>query len=307
MKVVALAGGVGGGRLAHGLALAGADLTVIVNTGDDFTHLGLRICPDIDSVTYTLAGIANREQGWGVAGETTAAMERIRRLGGEDWFLLGDRDLALHILRTDRLRQGEPLSAVTADIAAKLGITARILPMTDDPVATMVQTPAGELSFQNWFVRRRAEGAVTGFRFDGIEAARPAFGLTEALAAAEAIVICPSNPYVSIDPILSVPGLREAMPKVPVIAVSPIIGGEAVKGPAARLLRELGTEASPVGIADHYGSLLSGMVIDEADAGLAARLRIPVRATKSLMQTDEDRLALARECLDLAGSLAWTS
>lgn len=307
MKVVALAGGVGGARLAHGLALAGVDLTVIVNTGDDFTHLGLRVCPDLDTVTYTLAGIANREQGWGVADETTAAMEQLRRLGGEDWFLLGDRDLALHILRTVRLARGEALSVITADVAARLGVRARILPMTDDPVATIVQTPRGELAFQDWFVRLRADAPVTGFRFDGIEGARPGPGVAEALAAADVVVLCPSNPYVSLDPILSVPGLRAAIPDVPVIAVSPIIGGQAVKGPAARLLRDLGTEVSPVGIADHFGGLLSGMVIDHADAALATRLGMPVRVTKSLMRTDADRQALARACLKLAGALAWTS
>ncbi len=303
MRVVALAGGVGGARLAQGLGRCGIHLTVIVNTGDDFTHLGLRICPDLDTVTYTLAGIANREQGWGLAGETTAAMEQIRRLGGEDWFLLGDRDLALHILRSARLGRGEALSSVTADIAARLGIAARILPMTDDPVATVIGTDAGEMAFQDWFVRLRAEPPVRGIRFEGIATARPAPGVLEALAAAEAVILCPSNPFLSLDPILSVPGLRAAIPAVPVVAVSPIIGGQAVKGPAARMMRDLGLPVSPLGIARHFGGLLSGMVIDRTDAALAPAMGLPVRVTQSLMVSDADRLALARECLDLAGAL----
>lgn len=307
MKVVALAGGVGGARLAQGLAQCDLDLTVIVNTGDDFTHLGLRVCPDLDTVTYTLAGIANREQGWGVAGETTAAMEQLRRLGAEDWFLLGDRDLALHIHRTHRLGQGAALSAIAAEVAQRLSVSARILPMTDDPVATVVETPEGDLEFQDWFVRRRADVEVRSFRFAGIEAARPAPGVIEALQAAEVVVLCPSNPYVSLDPILSVPGLRAAIPEVPVIAVSPIIGGQAVKGPAARLMRDLGAEVSPLGIARHFVGLLTGMVIDEADVGLAARLDLPVRVTQTLMRSDADRKALALACLDLARGRAWTS
>jgi LPPG:FO 2-phospho-L-lactate transferase len=306
MRVVALAGGVGGARLAQGLAQCGLDLTVIVNTGDDFTHLGLRVCPDIDTVTYTLAGIANREQGWGVAGETTAAMEQFRRLGAEDWFLLGDRDLALHIYRTHRLAQGSALSTVTAEVAQRLSVAARILPMTDDPVATIVQTPEGDLTFQDWFVRRRAEGAVSGFRFAGIESARPAPGVIEALHVAEVVVLCPSNPYVSLDPILSVPGLRAAIPDVPVVAVSPIIAGQAVKGPAARLMRDLGAEVSPLGIATHFAGLLTCMVIDDADAGLASLLDIPVRTTQTLMRSDADRKALANACLDLARGSEWT-
>lgn len=307
MKVVALAGGVGGARLAQGLAQCGVALTVIVNTGDDFAHLGLRVCPDLDTVTYTLAGIANREQGWGLAGETTAAMEQLRRLGAEDWFLLGDRDLALHIHRTHRLAQGLPLSAITTEVAQRLGVTARILPMSDDPIATIVQTPEGELAFQDWFVRRRADVAVSGFRFAGIEAARPAPGVIEALTSAEAIILCPSNPYVSLDPILSVPGLRAAIPAVPVIAVSPIIGGQAVKGPAARLMADLGAEVSPRGIARHFAGLLTGMVIDQADADLAPRMGLPVRVTRSLMRSDADRRSLACACLRLATGGAWTS
>lgn len=307
MRVVALAGGVGGARLAQGLAQCGVDLTVIVNTGDDFNHLGLRVCPDLDTVTYTLAGIANREQGWGLAGETTAAMEQLRQLGAEDWFLLGDRDLALHIYRTHRLGHGVPLSTITAEVAQRLSVSARILPMSDDAVATIVQTPEGELPFQDWFVRRRADVAVSGFRFAGIEAARPAPGVIEALTRADAIILCPSNPYVSLDPILSVPGLRAAIPEVPVIAVSPIIGGQAVKGPAARLMTDLGAEVSPVGIAAHFGGLLTGMVIDQIDADLAPRLGLPVRVTRTLMRSDRDRKALASACLRLASGGTWTS
>jgi len=307
MKVVALAGGVGGARLAQGLAQCGVDLTVIVNTGDDFNHLGLRVCPDLDTVTYTLAGIANREQGWGLAGETTAAMEQLRQLGAEDWFLLGDRDLALQIYRTHRLGHGVPLSTITAEVAQRLSVSARILPMSDDAVATIVQTPEGELPFQDWFVRRRADVAVSGFRFAGIEAARPAPGVIEALTRADAIILCPSNPYVSLDPILSVPGLRAAIPEVPVIAVSPIIGGQAVKGPAARLMADLGAEVSPLGIGRHFAGVLTGMVIDQIDADLAPRLGLPVRVTRTLMRSDQDRKALASACLRLASGGTWTS
>ncbi|MBS7700251.1 MULTISPECIES: 2-phospho-L-lactate transferase [unclassified Chelatococcus] len=307
MKVVALAGGVGGARLAHGLSMTGVDLTVVVNTGDDFTHLGLKICPDIDTVTYTLAGLANREQGWGVAGETNAFMAQLRRLGGEDWFLLGDRDLALHVLRTSRLESGEALSTITMDIARRLGVSARILPMTDEPVATVILSPRGELAFQDWFVRLRTDVDVSGFRFEGIEVARPAPGVTQALAGADVVVLCPSNPYVSLDPILSVPGLRAALPPVPVIAVSPIIGGQAVKGPAARLMRDLGAEVSARGVAEHFQGLLTGMVIDNADAALAERMPLPVKVTQTLMKTDADRESLARACLDLAGLGTWTS
>lgn len=307
MRVVALAGGVGGARLAHGLAMTGVDLTVIVNTGDDFTHLGLRICPDLDTVTYTLAGLANREQGWGLAGETTGFMEQLKKLGGTDWFLLGDRDLAMHVLRTERLARGEALSSITADLVARLGVAARILPMTDAPVATIVETPEGELSFQDWFVRLRADVQVTGFRFEGIEKARPAPGVEQAFAEAEVVILCPSNPYVSLDPVLSVPGLRAMLPRVPVIGVSPIIGGQAVKGPAGRLMRDLGAQVSAVGVAEHFAGLLTGMVIDHADAGLASRIGVATSITRTLMTTDEDRRSLARACLDLAGSGSWTS
>lgn len=302
MKVVALAGGVGGARLAQGLAQTGVDLTIVVNTGDDFTHLGLKISPDIDTVTYTLAGIANRAQGWGVDGETTAAMAQIKRLGGEDWFLLGDRDLALHILRTAGLAAGKPLSQVTAELARSLGITARILPMSDDPVATIVTTPDGDMAFQHWFVRERAAPQVTGLRFAGITDARPAPGVIAALQAADLVVLCPSNPYLSLDPILQLPGIRQAI-HAPVVAVSPIIGGQAVKGPAAQLMRDHGREVSPRGIAQHFAGVIDGLVIDHADAALAATIGLPVRVTKSLMKTDADRLALANCCLRLGMAL----
>lgn len=302
MKVVALAGGVGGARLAQGLAQTGVDLTIVVNTGDDFTHLGLKISPDIDTVTYTLAGIANRAQGWGVDGETTAAMEQIRRLGGEDWFLLGDRDLALHILRTARLNAGATLSQVTAEITAALGITAKLLSMTDDPVATIVTTPAGDMAFQHWFVRERATPQVTGLRFEGIAKARPAPGVITALQEADLIVFCPSNPYLSLDPILQIAGIRQAM-RAPVVAVSPIIGGQAVKGPAASLMRDHGREVSPRGIAQHFDGIIDGLVIDHADAALATDIGLPVRVTKSLMTSDADRLALANCCLRLGMAL----
>lgn len=305
-KVVALAGGVGGAKLAHGLALAGTDLTVVVNTGDDFRPMGLHVSPDIDTVVYTLSGLANRAQGWGIEGETWSFMEQVARLGGPTWFNLGDRDLAMHVLRTQRLAAGETLTAVTGDFAARLGIASRILPMCDEAVATMVRTPDGELPFQDYFVRLRCAVTVEGFRFAGIENARASDEVVAALADPElrAVIVCPSNPFVSVDPILSVPGLRDAIPNnLPIVAVSPIIAGQAVKGPAAAMLRDLGFDVSALGVARHYAGWIGGLVVDTRDEALAASIEalgMKVLLTDTLMTTDADRERLARETLAFA-------
>lgn len=314
-RIVALAGGVGGAKLAHGLArIDGEGLAVIVNTGDDFVHVGLNISPDIDTVLYTLGGIANRNQGWGVEGESWAFMKQLALLGGPDWFLLGDRDVALHALRTERLRRGERLTTIVADVSRSLGVASAILPMTDRPVPTIVTTRQGDLPFQDYFVRLRCGVPVTGFRFDGIEQATPTQEALAALAAPalEAIVICPSNPYVSIDPILSVPGLRSAVQDAgrPIVAVSPIVAGAAIKGPAAEMMRELDHAASALGVARRYAGLIDGFVIDHADAADAGAIRalgMEVLATDAIMRDEDDRERLARECLDFAKRLASSS
>lgn len=315
--IVALAGGVGGAKLAHGLALAlppdaAADaLTVVVNTGDDFDHYGLRVCPDLDTVLYTLAGLANDATGWGVAGDTSATLDMLRRYGEDTWFWLGDRDLATSLLRTARLRAGQPLSAVTRALAQALGVGAGVTlaPMSDSPVATIIQTPDGELAFQEYFVRRRHQDVVTGVRFAGVEQASPLPETLAALARAEAIILCPSNPLLSIEPILRVPGMRAALQatEAPVVAVSPIIGGQALKGPADRILAAQGFPVSPLGIAQWYGDLLDGLALDEADAALAPEIEalgIRTLVTQTIMRSNDDRERLARETLSFAALLA---
>jgi LPPG:FO 2-phospho-L-lactate transferase len=310
--IVALAGGVGGAKLAHGLALARAKepekLTVIVNTGDDFDHYGLRICPDLDTVLYTLAGLANQRTGWGVADDTSAALDMLRRYGEETWFWLGDRDLATSLLRTARLRAGEPLSAVTRALAQALGMRVGLLPMSDAPVATIIQTPEGELAFQDYFVRRRHEDTVVGVRFAGAEAAEATPGALEALARATAIILCPSNPLLSIEPILRVGGMRAALEAAtaPIVAVSPIVGGQALKGPADRILQAQGFAVSPLGVARWYGALLDGLVLDQTDAALApeiAALGVRPLVAQTIMRDHADRERLARETLAFAASL----
>lgn len=312
MKCVALCGGVGGAKLALGLShnVPGENLTLITNTGDDFTHLGLHISPDLDTVMYTLAGLANPEQGWGRAGESWAFMSALRKLGSEDWFQLGDLDLATHIERTRRLTAGEALSRITRDLFAVLGVAARVLPMSDDPVKTIIGTPGGRLAFQHYFVRDRCAPQVTGFSFEGADTARPAPGVLEALAAPDldCIVICPSNPFVSIDPILAVAGVREALrsAKAPIIAVSPIVGGQAIKGPTAKMMQELGMPLSAQAVARHYDGLLDGYIIDETDAGLLPDIvasGLACRTAQSVMRTLEDRVKLARIVLDFALTL----
>ena len=308
--IVALAGGVGGARLARGLAqVAGAGLSVVVNTGDDFDHLGLRICPDLDTVTYTLAGIANPQTGWGIAGETWNFMAQNAVLGEPDWFRLGDRDLATHVLRTRMLREGRTLTEVTAHLAGRFGIAAAILPMTDAPVRTRVETMEGILDFQDYFVRRQCNVPITGLRFDGAAGAQATPEVTAALDRAQAIIFCPSNPYVSIDPILAVGGLRSRLEErgVPRLAVSPIIGGKAVKGPAAKMMAELGHAVSSLTVAKKYAGLIDAMVIDREDAHLAhdiEALGLRVLTTQTLMRTPQDSWQLADETLRFAQSLA---
>ena len=308
--IVALAGGVGGARLARGLAqVAGAGLSVVVNTGDDFDHLRLRICPDLDTVTYTLAGIANPQTGWGIAGETWNFMAQNAVLGEPDWFRLGDRDLATHVLRTRMLREGRTLTEVTTHLAGRFGIAAAILPMTDAPVRTRVETMEGILDFQDYFVRRQCNVPITGLRFDGAAGAQATPEVTAALDRAQAIIFCPSNPYVSIDPILAVGGLRSRLEErgVPRLAVSPIIGGKAVKGPAAKMMAELGHAVSSLTVAKKYVGLIDAMVIDREDAHLAhdiEALGLRVLTTQTLMRTPEDSRQLADETLRFAQSLA---
>lgn len=307
--IVALAGGVGGARMADGLArvLAPGELVIGVNTGDDFTHLGLEISPDLDTVFYTLSGLADVERGWGQAGETWAMITALERLGGETWFRLGDKDLATHIERTRRLGAGEPLSAICADFAARLGVTQRIVPMSDNPVRTLVDTDEGRLAFQDYFVRRQCAPRLLGLVFEGAEQAKPCPALMDALASStlEAVIVCPSNPYLSVDPILAVPGLRAALrdAKAPVVAVSPIIAGGAVKGPAAKIMRELGHEPSAAAVAAHYGALIDGFVLDHADAAQIPSISVPCLATDAIMHGVEDRGRLAKEVLAFARTL----
>lgn len=303
---LALAGGVGGAKLAFGLTqvLAPEDLTIVVNTGDDFDHLGLRICPDIDTVLYTLGGVANPETGWGQANETWNFMKALERLGGETWFQLGDRDLATHVERTRRLQNGDSLSAITADFAARLEIRHPVIPATDAPLPTVVHTTEGDLPFQEYFVRRQCAPVVTGFDFVGAAQALPSAALSKAFESGriDAVIICPSNPYVSIAPILAVPGISDFLSNagVPVIVVSPIVGGQAIKGPAAKMMKELGAMPSALTIANHYQGLATAIVIDNSDTGLTApieKLGMGVLVTNTVMQTTADKARLANDIL----------
>jgi len=308
-RVVALSGGIGGAKLALGLyrVLPPDTLTVIVNTGDDFEHLGLHICPDLDTTLYTLAGLANAELGWGRRDETWTFMQTLEALGGETWFRLGDADLALHVERTQRLKGGASLSAIAADLARRLGIEAAIVPVSDDPIRTRIATGDVELAFQDYFVRRRCAPRVQEITYQGAAAARLAPPALAALqsAALEAIIICPSNPYLSLDPLLAVPQLLPAVraARVPVIAVTPLIGGEAVKGPTAKIMRELGIAPTPYAIAQHYEAWIDAFVLDRADAAQATAFDIPVHVTDTLMKSVGDRERLAREVLAFAATL----
>jgi LPPG:FO 2-phospho-L-lactate transferase len=308
--VVALSGGIGGAKLALGLSriMDPADLVVIANTGDDFVHLGLSISPDLDTLMYTLAGLDDPQRGWGRRDETWTFMTALEKLGGETWFQLGDGDLATHVERTRRLQAGERLSSITADFGGRLSIATRILPMSDDIVRTRLRTAEGWLDFQDYFVRRRCAPAVLEVSYDGAAAAH---AHPEALAALRspqlrAVVICPSNPYLSIEPILAVAGLREAIARcaAPVVAVSPIVGGRAVKGPTAKMMSELGLAVSATAVAQRYHDLLDGYVVDHADADSAAELPFASAVAHTLMRTLEDRERLAREVLALADALA---
>jgi len=312
--VVALCGGVGGAKLAHGLAMAlsPAELSIVVNTGDDFRHLGLYIAPDLDSVMYALAGLSDPVRGWGRREETWTFMQALRALGGQDWFQLGDADMAVHVERTWRLAAGATLSEVTAHLCERLGIEVRVLPMSDDPVHTRVRTDAGWLDFQDYFVRRQCRPVVHEFFFEGAERAHASPPVLAALADAtlRAVVICPSNPFVSIEPILAVRGLREALQRsvAPIVAVTPIIGGRAVKGPAAKMLAELALPVSGVAVAQRYAGLIDGFVLDRADELPEDRLlertpRIRFERAATLMVSAEDRLSLAREVLRIADAL----
>lgn len=316
LKIVALAGGVGGAKLADGLAqlLPPENLTVIVNTGDDFLHWGLNISPDLDTVCYTLGGLANPVTGWGRMEESWSVFEQMERLGAEAWFRLGDKDLATHLERTRRLRAGQPLSDITLGFCQGWGIRHSVLPMTDDPVATLVDTvEMGELAFQEYFVHQRCEPTVKGFRFAGLDRARPAPGVAEALQAADAVVLCPSNPWVSVDPILKIltaldPPLFEENEGQKVVAVSPIIAGKTVKGPAAKMFAELGVEPSALAVARHYGSpLLAGFVLDTLDASLTeavADMNIVPFFTNTIMNLSDNRRQLAQDVLNFIQRLA---
>jgi len=302
MSIIVLAGGVGGAKFAHGVMQAlpdPRDLTVIVNVGDDFEHFGLKICPDLDTVCYTLAGLENPATGWGRQGESWRVMEAVDALGGPTWFRLGDLDLATHLERTRRLRAGEALSQITAAFCRAWGVPARVLPVSDQPVPTIVLTDEGEMAFQEYFVRRGWQPWVRGFRFEGVGHARPAPGVLDAIRIASAILLAPSNPFVSIDPILAVPGIREALAGKPVVAVSPIVGGEAVKGPAAKMFRELGYSPSARAVAEHYRGLITHFVLDEQDADQAEAVRASTRVlvTDTMMTSREKRRRLASEVL----------
>jgi LPPG:FO 2-phospho-L-lactate transferase len=307
-RVVALAGGVGGAKMAVGLqaALPPGALTVIVNTGDDFEHWGLTICPDLDTVLYNLAGVNNPTTGWGRDQETFHLLEAMGKLGGEDWFRLGDQDLALHLRRNEWLQQGVRLSEITERLRRSFGVPSIILPMSDEPVRTLVHTDEGDLPFQHYFVRLRCEPIVMDLSFVGAEQARVPEAVAKAIINADLIVFCPSNPYLSIDPILSVPGMRRMLHDAPApkVAVSPIIGGEAVKGPAAKLMRELGQMVSPLTVVDHFDTLLDGFVLDHADAEVAGAVQVPTLVTATLMTDLESKKRLAQEILEFGARLA---
>lgn len=311
-RIIVLSGGVGGAKLVLGLshAVPAERLIVVTNTADDFDHFGLRICPDTDTVLYTLSGLADTDRGWGRANETWTFMQAMTGLGGTDWFNLGDGDLALHVFRTERLRAGASLTDITAQAARSMGIEAAVLPMCDQPVTTMVDTTQGRLAFQEYFVRERCAPQVTGFEFIGVDRARPNPTLVAALSdRPRAIIIAPSNPFVSVDPILAVPGMRNLLRDcgAPIVAVSPIVGGAAIKGPAAKMMEELGSGATALEIAKHYQDFADGIVIDELDADLApdvAALGLEVEVLSTIMHDLPTRIELARQSVAFAARLS---
>lgn len=308
--IVALAGGVGGAKLSLGLYKylqaqeQAANLRIIVNTGDDMEYLGLYICPDLDTVMYTLAGLANPQTGWGLAGDTAAALEMLGRYGHDNWFWLGDRDIATHLRRTTLLREGATLTEATASLVKALGISCQVLPVCNEPLRTIVQTEeAGELEFQQYFVRRRAQDTVKQLYFKNSENCQPTEQVKNALANPAKVIFCPSNPYLSIQPILSVPEMRQLLEKTsaPKIIVSPIVGGQAIKGPAAKIMHSLtGAEPSALGVAQIYAGLAQGFVLDEQDAGQQAAIEAlgyRVLLTNTVMQNETDKIRLAAEIL----------
>lgn len=302
MKIVAFAGGVGGAKLVKGLARAmpPENLTVVVNTGDDFEHWGLYISPDIDTVCYTLAGIADTIHGWGRSDETYYVLKTMQELGEDDWFLLGDRDLATHIYRTRLLKNGKSLSEITQIFCSSWKVPLLVLPMSNEPVQTIVVTREyGSLPFQEYFVHQKCEPSVKDFVYQGAEKAHPAPGILEAIQKADGIIFCPSNPWVSIDPILAVPGIRGSLGGKVIVAVSPIIGGKALKGPAAKMFLDMNIDPSPIAIADHFEPLLSMLVIDNVDAQLEKGIHIPVKITNTIMDSDANQLHLAQDVLNL--------
>jgi LPPG:FO 2-phospho-L-lactate transferase len=308
-RVLALCGGVGGAKLALGLyrALPPDALAILVNTGDDFEHLGLHVSPDVDTVLYTLSGKVDRERGWGRSHESWRFMDAARELGLEDWFLLGDQDIALHVARTQALRSGATLGKFTAGIAKRLGVTADIWPMSDQPVRTFVDTDRGWLAFQRYFVGERAAPAIRSIEYLGAAQARPAAPALALLAsdALEAVILCPSNPWLSMAPLLAMPELRSALERcdAPIVAVSPIIAGTAVKGPTAKIMLELGLPVTAAVVAEHYRDLIDGYVLDRSDAALASTLPMPTICTQTLMRSDADRLQLAHATLEFARRL----
>jgi LPPG:FO 2-phospho-L-lactate transferase len=305
MKIVALAGGVGGAKLAEGLShlLPASDLTIIVNTGDDFEHLGLYISPDLDTVCYTLAGLADPIKGWGRKNESWNFLDNLTTLGGPTWFQIGDKDLATHIERTRRLNNSESLSQITNSFCRSWKIGAKIIPMSDSPVRTIVKSNEGSLPFQEYFVARRCEPKVSGFDFDGIEDAEPAPGVLSAINHADLIVICPSNPWVSIDPILKLKGFWEALDGKKVVAVSPIIQGNTIKGPAAKMYQELGIIPSALAVFKHYADILSAFVMDDLDSDLAENISVPVLVTDTIMKNKQDRTNLAKKVVEFCSFL----
>jgi LPPG:FO 2-phospho-L-lactate transferase len=305
--LLAISGGVGGAKLALGLAsiLGPDELTFAVNTGDDFEHLGLYIAPDVDTLTYTLAEVSNTETGWGRGDESWAFMSALEQLQGETWFKLGDRDLALHVTRTRMLAAGATLTEATAHICRALGVAHRVLPMSDDPVRTTVHTTDGPLAFQHYFVRDRCKPKVTGFEFEGVNTAVLNPEIQACLGNLDGIVICPSNPFVSIDPLLHIPNARNALleARVPIVAVSPIVGGTAIKGPTAKMMHELNVPASADQVARHYGNLLTGLVLDEQDRALHGTLDTPTIVAQTVMVTLQDRVDLGHTVLEFIDSL----
>ena len=307
-KIVCLSGGVGGAKLAYGLSqiLSPEQLTIVVNTGDDFEYLGFYIAPDIDTVTYTLAGVNNKTQGWGIEGETWNFMKQLEKQGGENWFQLGDKDLEIHYYRKKHLSKGRTLSQVTRAISKKLAIKHPIIPMSNDSVKTFVKTTSGDLAFQHYFVREQCKPEVSGFYFKGIENATPSNNFTQALSdpALSAVIICPSNPFVSIDPILHLPGIKKKLKilNIPIIAISPIIKGRAIKGPTSKMMNELNLACTSTTIARHYKEIISTLIIDSSDIKekmSIKRLGINNYETSTLMKTDADKIQLAEFLLHL--------